>query len=71
VPSARPDRPEHAHLDWAGVQRDHSGEREGQERDLVAEVGDGLADPELQEFAVAPKAGQVAERSEMAISDLE
>src|SRR5207253_4420930 len=31
-------------------------------RDLVAEVRNGLADPELQEFAVAPQAGHAAER---------
>src|SRR5207253_5871891 len=45
-----------------GVQRDHGGERQGEERDLVAEVRNGLADPELQEFAVAPQAGHAAER---------
>ena len=46
------DGAEQAHFKGTGMEHDDRGQRDREERDLIANVGHGLAGPQLQEFGV-------------------
>ena len=46
----QPDGGEQAHLRWVGVEDEHRHDRQGEQRHVVAEHGDGLAEPEPPEL---------------------